>query len=138
MADRVKKINYCYVKVSNRAGHGEQVLRELREEDVNLLAYSGFPAGGGKSQLDFIPEDMAAFRRVARKNDWRLSKVKKGFLITGDDRTGAVHRHVNKLAEAKINVVAADAVAAGKGRYGMILWVRPKDYRRAARVLGAK
>ena len=33
---------------------------------------------------------------------------------------------------------AADAVAAGRGRYGMILWVKDKDYARAARALGAR
>ncbi len=137
MADRVKKISYCYVKVPNRPGQGANVLGQLRDEGVNLLAYSGFPARGGKSQLDFVPEDMAALKRVARKHGWKLSNIKKGFLIGGDDRLGAVQRHIGKLAAAKINVVAADAASAGKGRYGMILWVRPKDYARAARVLGA-
>lgn len=138
MADRVQKVNYSYVKVSNRAGQGEKVLRALRDEDVDLHAYTGFPAGGGKAQLDFITEDMAALRRVAKKHGWRLSKPKKGFLVTGADRTGAAHRHIKKLADANINVVAADAVMAGKGRYGMMLWVRPKDYNRAARALNAK
>ena len=138
MADRVKKVNYCYIKVPNRAGHGEKILGQLREEGVDLLAYSGFPIGRRKSQLDFVLDDMSEFRRVARKSGWRVSRVKKGFLITGSDRTGAVHRHLSKLATAKINVTAADAVAAGKGRYGMILWVSPAAYRRAARVLGAK
>lgn len=138
MADRVKKVSYCYVKVSNRAGQGDRVLRALRDEGVNLLAYSGFPAGGGKAQLDFIPQDMSALRRVARNQGWRLSKVKRGFWITGDDRIGAAHRHISKLADAKINITAADAVAAGQGRFGMILWVKPKDYARAVRVLGAK
>ncbi len=137
MADRVRKISYCYMKVPNRAGQGAQVLGALREAGVNLLAYSGFPAGGGKSQLDFVPEDMGALRRVARARGWRLSKAKKGFLITGSDRLGAADRHVAKLAEAKINVTAADAVAAGKGRYGMILWVKPAQYARAARTLRA-
>jgi hypothetical protein len=51
-----------------------------------------------------------------------LSKVKKGFLIQGTDQVGAVHRHLQKLADAGINVTAADAVSAGQGRYGMILW----------------
>lgn len=138
MADRVKKVGYCYLKVSNRPGQGEKILSELREEGVNLLAYSGFPVKGGKAQLDFIPENMAAFRRVARKNGWRVSKTKKGFLITGNDQVGAVFKHVNKLAAAKVNVTAADAVAAGKGRYGMILWVKPKYYSRAARILRAR
>jgi len=138
MADRVMKVNYVYVTVPNRAGHGARVLGELRDAGVNLLAYSGFPAKRGKAQLDLIPEDMADLRRVAKKKGWRLSELKKGFLVQGKDDVGAVHRHVDKLAKNKINIVAADAVAAGKRRYGMILWVRPKDYARAAKVLRAK
>jgi hypothetical protein len=31
-----------------------------------------------------------------------------------------------------------DAVAAGKGRYGAILWVKQKNVRKAAKALGAK
>ncbi len=138
MADRVRKVNYCYLKVPNYAGHGEKALRTLREAGVSLLAYSAFPIGGRRAQMDFIPENMSAFKKVARKNGWRLSKVKKGFLITGQERLGAVHRHIAKLSDANINVTAVDALGAGKGRYGMILWVRPKQYARAARVLGAK
>jgi hypothetical protein len=138
MADRVRKVNYCYAKVSTRAGQGAAVLEELRKAGVNLLAFSGFPIGGGKAQLDLVAEDMAAVRRVARKNGWRLSKTKKGFLVQGDDRVGACHRQLQKLADQKINVTAVDALAAGKGRYGMILWVKPKDYARAARALRAK
>jgi hypothetical protein len=138
MADRVKKVSYCYPIVPNRAGQGARVLSELTSAGVDLLAYSGFPVGGGRSQLDLVVDDMAALRRVARRNGWRLSKVKKGFLIQGSDRVGAVNRHLQKLADAKINVIAADGVAAGQGRYGMILWVRPRDYARAARALGAR
>lgn len=138
MADRVNKVTYCYARVPSRAGQGARMLAELKNEDVSLLAFSGFPTGGGKAQLDFVTDDMPALRRVARKNGWRLSKPKKGFLVQGSDSAGAVLRHVNKLAERKINVTAADAVCAGKGRYGMIMWVKPRDYMRAARALKAK
>ena len=138
MADRVRKVSYCYVTVPNRAGQGARVLSAVKDAGVNLLAYSGFPIGGGKAQLDFVPKNMIAFRKVARKNGWRLSKAKKGFLVTGGDELGALHKHIRKLADAKINITAADAVAAGKGRYGMILWVNPHQSHRAARVLGAR
>jgi hypothetical protein len=138
MADRVRKVNYVYMKVPNRAGNGAKILSELREEGVGLLAYSGFPDKRGKAQIDLVPEDMFALRRVAKKNGWRLSKAKKGFLITGRDDLGAVQRHINKLADKKINITAADAVAAGRHRYGMILWVKQKDFGRAARALRAK
>jgi hypothetical protein len=138
MADSVRKVRYSYVMVPNRAGTGAAVLARLREGGVNLLAYSGFPGSGGKAQIDLVTDDVAGLRRVAKKSGWRLSAVKKGFLVQGDDRIGTVHRHLAKLAKAKVSVVAADAVAAGKGRYGMILWVKAKDYVRAARALGAR
>jgi len=138
MADRVRKINYCYAKVPARAGQGVKLLEEIRKADINMLAFSGFPLGGGKAQLDFVTPDMAALRRLAKQNGWRLSKTRKGFLVQGSDTLGAVHRHVRKLSDKKINITAADAVSAGKGRYGMIMWVKPKDYARAARVLKAK
>ena len=138
MADRVRKVNYCYAKVSARPGQGAAVLSELQKAGVNLLAFSGFPTTAGKAQLDLVAEDMAAIRRVARKNGWRLSKAKKAFLIQGDDRVGACHRQLEKLADQKINVTAVDAVTAGKGRYAAILWVKPQAYARAAKALGAK
>jgi len=134
----VRRIKYCYVTVPNRAGQGARVLGELKEAKVNLLAYSGFPTKGGMSQLDLVAKNIVPIKRVTRKNGWRLSKVKKGFLVQGVDRPGAVHRHIQKLADANINVTAADAVCAGQGRYGMLLWVKGKDYGRAARTLKAK
>jgi hypothetical protein len=138
MADRVRKASYCYLTLPNRAGQGEKVLGQLKDSGVNLLAFTAFPVKGGKAQVDLIAESPAALRRVARKNGWRLSKNKKGFLVQGNDQVGAVYRHVKKLADRKINITAADAMCAGKGRYGMLLWVKPKDYARAARVLKAK
>jgi hypothetical protein len=114
------------------------MLGALHDAGVDLLAFTGFPAGGGKAQVDFVSDDMAGVRRVARQQSWKLGKTKKAFLVQGDDHIGACHRVLEKLAERKINVTAADATAAGKGRYGMILWVKPKDYARASRALGAR
>ena len=138
MADRVSKVNYCYTMVSSRAGQGARVLEALRDAGVNLTAFSGFPAGGGRAQLDFVAERMSGLRRVAARNGWKLSRVKKAFLISGADTVGAVHRHVQKLADSGISITAADAVCAGGGRYGMLLWVKSRDYARAANALGAK
>ena len=72
---------------------------------------------------------------MAKESGWSLSGAKKGFLVQADSsRIGTVRRHLAKLAAAKVSVVAADAVAAGKGRYGMILRVKEKDFSpRAAR-----
>ena len=134
----VRKVSYVDLKVPSRAGQAAQVLGALEDAGVDLLAFTGFPHQGGKSQIDLVTNDLAAVRRVARQEDWRIGKRKRGFLIQGRNRVGAVHAQLRKLAEQRINVTAVDALAAGKGQYGMILWVKPKDYARASRALRAR
>lgn len=138
MAYRVRKVNYCKMTVPSRAGQAEAVLSQIMEAGINMHAFSGFPLKAGKSQLDFVVEDSAAVQRLGKKSGWRLSKTKKAFLVQGNDEVGAIHKIFKKLSDEKINVTAADAVAAGVGRYGMILWVKPTVYTRAARILKAK
>jgi len=138
MAYRVRKVNYCKMTIPSRAGQAEAVLSKIEEAGINMHAFSGFPVKAGKSQLDFILDDSAAIRRLAKKSSWRLGKTKKAFLVQGSDEIGAIHKIFKKLADERINVTAADAVVAGVGRYGMILWVKPKVYNRTARVLKAR
>ncbi len=134
--DTVRLVDYFYVMTPHKPGVGAAVLDELRRASVNLLVFSGFPSGRG-AQMDFVPENADAFRAVAKQAKWKLKGPKRAFLIAGDDRTGAVAEVMRKLADAKINVTAVDAVCAGAGRYGAILWVAPRDVTRAARTLGA-
>ena len=136
MADTVRVVEYFYLTAPQKPGVGAAMLNELRQAGVNLLALSGFPAGRA-AQIDFIPEDPAAFRAAAKKAKWKLTGPKKAFLIAGDDRPGVVGEMLQKLADAKINVTAVDAACAGQGRYGAILWVAARDVARAAKALGA-
>lgn len=131
----VKKIGYFVAKLPNRAGAAAHVLNALR--GVNLLAFTGFPAAGG-AQVDFVPQNAAAFRAAAKRAKLKLKPKTGCFLIQGSDRAGAIARVMSRLAAAKINVTAIDAVCAGGGRFGAILWVKPKDAGRAARTLGAR
>lgn len=138
MADSVRKVKYSYVMVPNRAGSGAKLLAAFKEAGVNLTGLVAFPGKKGKAQVDLVAQNLGAVRRVAGKSGLRLSKIKKGFLVQGTDQVGACHRHLQKLANRKISITAAQALSAGKGRYAMILWVKAKDYNRAAKALGAK
>jgi hypothetical protein len=136
MADTVRLVDYYYVQVPQKAGEGAKALRALKDVGVNLLAFSGFPSGR-RAQLDFIPADAAAFKSAAKSNKWKLVGPKRGFLIQGDDRVGAVADLVGKLADAKINITAIDAICADD-RYGALCWVAPRDVKKAAQLLGAE
>jgi hypothetical protein len=136
MAESIRKVQYFYVMAPDKPGEGARALQTLRDAGINLLAFSGFPAGK-RSQLDFVPEDPAAFRAVARQAKWKVTGPKVGFLIEGDDRTGVMADIYAKLAAARINITASDAVIAGAGRFGAILWVKARDVNRTAKALGA-
>jgi hypothetical protein len=135
MADAIRQVDYFYVQVPQKPGEAAKALRALKDAGVNLLAFSGFPEGR-RAQMDFIPVDAAAFKAVAKANKWKLVGPKRGFLIQGDDRVGALADLVSRLAEAGINITAVDAVAT-EGRYGALCWVAARDVKRAAQVLGA-
>lgn len=133
----VRKASYFKTTVPNRAGQGARVLGALSDAGVNLLAVLGFPAAGG-AQIDLIARDRAALARAARKAGIRVSGPKPVFLIEGADRPGAVAAVLRKLAAARINVTAVAGARAGGGKYGGLLWVKPGDVRKAARVLKAR
>ncbi|MER3456564.1 MAG: hypothetical protein C4303_05325 [candidate division GAL15 bacterium] len=137
MGDVVRRVQYQYVVVPDQPGEGLRVLAALQRAGVNLLAVLGFPVEAGRAQLDLVAEDPEALRRVAAQEGWQLSSPKWAFLIQGEDRVGAAAEHLRRLGEAGVNVTAAAATSAGAGRYGMILWVKPEDYERAAGLLGA-
>jgi hypothetical protein len=134
MADAVRVADYYYAMVADKPGEGARLLGLLRDGRVNLLAFSGFPSQR-KSQMDFVPSDPAAFVAAAKAAKVKLKGPKKAFLIEGDDRPGALVETLRKVTAAKVNVTAVDAVCAGMGRYGAILWVKAKDVKKAAAVL---
>ena len=136
MADLIKRISYFSMDVANKPGEGARILRMLSNAGINLLAFTGFPQGR-RAQIDLVPENTALFRRALARTKLKVRPKKTGFLVQGIDRPGAVAEITRKLAEAKINLTAMDAISAGKGRYGAILWVKPRDVNKAAKALKA-
>ena len=136
MADIVRRIEYYYTVVPNRAGSGAKVFNALKAGGANLIALNGFPTSARRAQLAFVPSDRDAFLAAARKAGIKLKGPKVAFLIQGEDRVGAVAAVLSKLGQARINVTAMQAIATGAGRYGAILWIKSRNVGKAAQALG--
>lgn len=136
MTEMIRQVDYYYTTTSDKPGEGTRLLATLQQAGVGLLAVHGFPSAR-KAQIDFVPTDPAAFVAAAKGGRIKLSKAKTAFLVEGDDRVGAIAGLMAKLSGAKINVTAVTGVCAGMGRYGAILWVKPRDVKKAAAALGA-
>jgi hypothetical protein len=135
MADYVRIASYFKMAAPDKAGEGARALSTLRDAGVNLLAFSGFPRNR-RAQLDFVPVDPMAFKAVAKQAKLKVLGPKACFLAEGDDRPGAGAELMSRLAEAKVNVTALQAISAGAGRYGAILWVKPRDVKKVAKIFG--
>ena len=136
MADTVRKVEYFSIQVPDQPGEAFRVLQALVAAGINLLACTAHQVGE-RAQIDVVPEDTARVPAAMKGAGLGFAARKSGFLIQGDDRPGALAQNLHQLAKAGINVTGIDAMTAGKGRWGAILWVEPRDVVKAGRALGA-
>jgi hypothetical protein len=137
MKDPVYRVEYFAFTVDDRPGTGGDLGRRFKDEALNLIALSAFPLGGGRTQVDIVPEQPDAFIRIAKKLGITLSEPRVAFLVQGADRIGGLGDVLARLGAANINVRATTGIAAGGNRYGAILWVNQQDVELASRALGA-
>ena len=137
MDEEVRVVEHYSASILNKVGEGARVLGALRDAGVNLIAFWGYKHGAGRAQLEFIPEDSVTFISAAKKAKLRVSKS-TALYIHGDDRPGAIADILGKLAGARINVAAVQAVCGGGGSYGTIVFLPPAIAFKAASVLGAR
>lgn len=136
MAEETRQVEHYAASIPDKVGEGARVLGALRDAGVNLIAFWGYPNGKGRAQLEFIPENGAAFVAAARHAKLRLRKG-TALYVHGDDRPGAVADILKRLAEARISVGALQAVSGGQGTYGAVIFLPRAAARKAATVLGA-
>jgi hypothetical protein len=135
MAFRVRRAEYFYTMVEDRPGEGYELLTQLAEVGVNLLAFAAIPIGPLHTQLTLFPDDAESMAAAARKAGLPLDGPHPALLVQGDDELGALAGVHRKLADAGVNVFASNGVADGGGSYGYVLYVRPDEYTRAASAL---
>jgi hypothetical protein len=136
MPELVRRIEYYYAEVANKPGEGRKLLEFLSAHGVNLVAFTAFPIGKDRAQLDFVPEDLDKLRKAAEEAGLKLQGPKKAFMVQGEERTGILIEYHLRLSDAGVNVHAANGCSGGRGRFGYIMWVKPEDYEKAAKTLG--
>ncbi len=133
MADLIRTVQYFKVQIADKPGTLAGMLAPLHEAGMNLMAVHAFPRNR-RTQVDVVPEDPTAFKDLAKAHKWNVQGPKMCLLVDGDDRPGALTDLTDQLGSAKINMTAVTGLTAGQGRFGAILWVKPRDVKKAAKV----
>ena len=80
--DTIRRADYFSLEVPNKVGEGARLLGALRDAGINLTAFTAFPSGR-RAQIDFIPDDSAAFKAAARKLGIKVGPRKTVFICSG-------------------------------------------------------
>jgi len=67
MPSTIPKVSYAYVTAASTPGEAARILDALRDAKVNLLAFSGFPLGRNKAQIDVVTRPKSASPAISRK-----------------------------------------------------------------------
>ena len=135
MADIIRTAQYFKVQIADKPGTLAGMLAPLREAGANLMAVHAFPRNR-RTQVDVVPEDPISFKNVAKVHQLKMQGPKMCLLVEGDDRAGALADVTDRLSSAKVNLTAVTGLSAGQGRCAAILWVGPRDMKKAAKIFG--
>lgn len=135
MAVHIRRVEYFHCNIQDRPGEAYRALSNLAASGVSLLAFTAVPIGPDLVQATLFPEDVEKLARFAKQSGMVLEGPHKALLVQGDDELGALVDVHRKLANARVNVYASTGVTDRKGGYGYILYVKPEDFRSAARAL---
>jgi hypothetical protein len=138
MADEIRRVQHYAIDLENATGAGAHVLALLRDGDVNLIAVWGYSTGSGKARLELIPDDGDGFAAAAKAAGLAVAGPETAFFISGDDRRGALAGVTDRLAHAGVDIVAAQAVSDGRGRFGAVIFVAAADLQKAATALDSR
>jgi hypothetical protein len=136
MEDRISIVDCYYVTVHDRPGEASKLLEHLSECGLSLTAFTAVPTGGDETQVCLVTDQQKTLQEAATSAGATLMGPKKGFLIQGADRIGALHSHHLALSNAGVNVYSSSGVVDGTGRFGFMLWVEAGDFDKAAVALG--
>jgi len=136
MSFKVHRAKYFYTTVMDQPGEAYKVLRQLVELGINLLAFTTCVMGPAHTQVAIFPEDPNKMLNRAKKSGIILEGPYTALLVQGDDQLGSLVDIHAKLYEADINVSASSGVADGIGGYGYVIYVRPEEFEKAAKILG--
>lgn len=133
---KIDRVTYFKANLEDKPGALMKVMQDLKTKNLGLSGLWGFSTGGGKAQLFVIAKNPEKVRN-AWKASGLLAEEGAGFFVKGADRTGALLKSLQALADAGVNIQAIDAIAVG-GRFGSFIWTSASDVQKATDALGAK
>lgn len=137
MSASIVTADYYHATVKDRPGAAYELLSQLTEMGVSLMAFNAIPVGRDSTQLVLFPRSPSRLAKAAEKAGLELKGPQHALIVRGDDKLGALAETHRRLYDANINVYSSAGVVADCGRFAYVIYVKEDDFEHAARVLDA-
>lgn len=136
MALDIKKAEYFNITVDGNAGEGFKLLSVFAAAGVNLLAFKAVPVEPMRTRFSLFPDDSVKMKDGAKKAGLDLDGPHTALIIQGDeDESGACADIHEKVSRAGIHVYESIGIANIKGSYGVVLYLKQEDCKKAMAAL---
>lgn len=115
---------YFRVTVKDRPEEAYELLTDLAERGVNLLAFTAVPYGPDHVQFTLFPEDASRLETESRRAGLHMDGPHPAILVQGDDELGALAKIHRRLADAAVAIFSSSGVTDGRGSFGYVIYVR--------------
>src|SRR5258708_5158686 len=100
MPDTIRKLDYYYVTISDKAGEGARLFSALRDAGVNLLAVHAFPSPR-RSQIAVVPSDAGAFLNAFKAAAVKAARTARKWAQTAAREADRLLKEAQKRAESE-------------------------------------
>ena len=90
MAYSIRRVDYFYTTVRDRPGEAYNLLAQMAEMGLNMVAFTALPVGPMYTQLTIFPEDTGRMVAAAQRAGMKIDGPHRAFLVQGDDELGAL------------------------------------------------
>ena len=131
----VIQVEYYNVTVEDQITSASKLLSTIADTGVDFHAFKAIPVKSNRTQVTLFAKDSSKLTDGAKKSGLELDGPYFALLIKGDEKSGALANIYNKLSQAGIQVGEACGIANINAGYGVILYLKQADCRRAMTVL---
>lgn len=131
-----QRVLYFKASLEDKPGALLTIAKDLKSKNLGLVGLWGYATVPGRAELYVIPKNADKLR-----NAWKAQGIvfeeATAFFLKGGDKTGALVKSLEAIAQAGVNIVANGAIGV-KGQYGSFVWVAQADVDKTAQALGIK
>ena len=131
-----QRVTFFKMNLEDKPGALLSVMKDLKGKNLGLVGLWGYSTSPGNAEMNVVAKNADKVRDYW-KGSGKLASEMTGFFFKGTDKTGALLKPIEALANAGVNITGIDGMAVG-GKYGSFVWVKAEDVEKAAKSLGAK